>query len=272
MNELIVVNNQSFNGNEIQTVNARDLHTFLESKQEFSHWIKNRIKKYSFSQSADFITIDNFITSPPSIDYHLTLDMAKELSMVERNEKGKQARLYFLECEKVARQEPAYTLPSSFKEALLQLASQVEENEKLQLTLKEQAPKVQLAEAISASPKSIKVEDLAKVISNQAGFVIGRNNFFGWLRWERFIDRHNMPFQRYIDCGWLEVKESTYEHCNTNGPQVCFTTMVTGLGQGALLRKFLDSPSYKNFLTQNAKANRYQPPSKQQDLFPDPEF
>lgn len=85
----------------IDTVNARELHEFLESKQKFSDWIKNRIDQYRFIDGQDFIVILGKSTGGrPSTEYHITLDMAKELSMVERNEKGKQARQYFIECEK----------------------------------------------------------------------------------------------------------------------------------------------------------------------------
>lgn len=86
----------------IQTVNARDLHAFLESGQEFRHWIKSRIEQYGFVDGQDFTTSENFIRGGKAVDYHITLDMAKELSMVERNAKGKEARQYFIECERVA--------------------------------------------------------------------------------------------------------------------------------------------------------------------------
>lgn len=86
-----------------QTVDARELHEFLESRQQFSNWITNRIEQYGFVQDIDFITINNSIYSPPRKEYHVSIDMAKELSMVERNEKGKQARKYFIEMERVAK-------------------------------------------------------------------------------------------------------------------------------------------------------------------------
>ncbi|MDD9334082.1 MAG: antA/AntB antirepressor family protein, partial [Bartonella sp.] len=85
-------------------VNARELHAFLEVKRDFSNWIKDRINKYSFLKNQDYIVFANFGENlqggRPSTEYHLTLDMAKELSMVEHNEKGRQARRYFIECEK----------------------------------------------------------------------------------------------------------------------------------------------------------------------------
>lgn len=94
--------------------NARDLHTFLEVGKDFSTWVKQRIAEYSFTENADYIIVQN-LTSPKLgtsksrvrklIDYHLTLDTAKELAMVERNEKGRQIRRYFIECEKQLRQQ-----------------------------------------------------------------------------------------------------------------------------------------------------------------------
>ncbi len=87
-----------------QAVSARELHKFLESKQQFADWIKDRIEKYGFVENQDFEVFQNFMKNPnggrPLTEYALTMDTAKELSMVEGNEKGKQARRYFIACEK----------------------------------------------------------------------------------------------------------------------------------------------------------------------------
>lgn len=102
MHELIKITEQ--NGQRV--VSARELHQFLESKQQFADWIKNRIKDYGFVEGQDFEVFQNFMKNSeggrPTTEYALSLDMAKELSMVERNEKGKLARLYFIEMEKKA--------------------------------------------------------------------------------------------------------------------------------------------------------------------------
>lgn len=87
-----------------QVVSARDLHEFLESKQEFSNWIKGRISKYGLIEGQDFITFDRIIKRSKATEYALTIDAAKELAMVEGNDKGKQARQYFIQCEKQLRQ------------------------------------------------------------------------------------------------------------------------------------------------------------------------
>ena len=100
-NELIPLQPQTINGNAVETVNAKELHEFLEVRSKFADWIKNRISEYDFTVNQDFTTVSkNLENGGRSIDYYITLDMAKELSMVERNEKGKQARKYFIECEK----------------------------------------------------------------------------------------------------------------------------------------------------------------------------
>lgn len=106
MNQLIAVSTSTVGNDTIQTVNARDLHAFLEVGKDFSTWIKGRVDQYGFAEGVDYVCSPN----PGSEgrgggnkkDYHLTIDMAKELSMVERNEKGRQARRYFIECERRA--------------------------------------------------------------------------------------------------------------------------------------------------------------------------
>ncbi|MGR3790293.1 antA/AntB antirepressor family protein [Flavobacterium sp. TN-1] len=102
MNQLINITNQ--NGTSV--VSARDLHQFLESKQEFATWIKNRIQEYGFVEDVDYTSFDEFIKreigGTKRKEYAITLDMAKELSMVEKTDKGREARRYFIAVEKKA--------------------------------------------------------------------------------------------------------------------------------------------------------------------------
>ena len=94
MTQLIPLHSQTIDGNAVETVSARELHAFLESHQEFANWIKSRIADFGFIDDQDFLTILSKTPNGgrPSREYYITLDMAKELSMVERNDKGKQAR------------------------------------------------------------------------------------------------------------------------------------------------------------------------------------
>lgn len=90
-----------------QVVSARDLYDFLGCKKQFVDWIRNRIDKYGLIQDVDY-QVFSLIGEKgrPSIEYALTIDAAKELAMVEGNEKGKKARLYFIECEKALKAKP----------------------------------------------------------------------------------------------------------------------------------------------------------------------
>lgn len=84
----------------VTTANAENLHTFLEAKSKFSDWIRNRITKYGFIENIDYIKTARKVGNATAYDYHITLDMAKELCMVENNNRGREARRYFIECEK----------------------------------------------------------------------------------------------------------------------------------------------------------------------------
>ena len=103
---LVNVFNAVIDGINQLAVNARDLHKFLKVGRDFSNWIKGRISQYVFIENQDFILIrQNGRTNGKggdrrSVEYHLTLDMAKELAMVENNEEGRKVRRYFIRCEK----------------------------------------------------------------------------------------------------------------------------------------------------------------------------
>jgi phage anti-repressor protein len=104
MQNLINIEQKQIGTQFVQSVYARDLHAFLENKDMFAHWIKDRISQFGFVENQDFVSFWENPQKPqggrPSEEYHLTLDMAKELSMVERTPKGKEARQYFIECER----------------------------------------------------------------------------------------------------------------------------------------------------------------------------
>lgn len=111
MNDLIKLQPQTMNSNTVDTVSARELHTFLEVQTRFNDWIAARINEYEFIENQDFVSFTENSAKPkggrPSREYYITLDMAKELSMVERNDKGRQARRYFIECEKKLNSTPS---------------------------------------------------------------------------------------------------------------------------------------------------------------------
>ncbi|EDR5177706.1 phage antirepressor Ant [Salmonella enterica] len=109
--QLIPVFNGSISNESVLLCDARELHTFLEVGKRFASWITERLTEYGFAENQDYILISQNWEikgrggDRRSKDYHLTLDTAKELAMVERNEKGRQIRRYFIECEKQLRQQ-----------------------------------------------------------------------------------------------------------------------------------------------------------------------
>ena len=111
MHELIPLQLQTIDGNAVETVSARELHSFLESRQDFSTWIKNRIERYEFVENEDYISfhrkMERVVGGTVRIEYFVSVGMAKELAMVENNDKGSQARRYFIECEKRLKEQTA---------------------------------------------------------------------------------------------------------------------------------------------------------------------
>ena len=133
MKDIINITSSQFDNKSIATVNARELHAYLESKQKFADWIKGRIQKYDFLENQDFCVINLGSKGQGghnAVDYHISIDMAKELSMVENNEQGRKARRYFIECEKRAK-TGGFEIPQTKTEALRLAADQAEEIDRL---------------------------------------------------------------------------------------------------------------------------------------------
>ena len=201
MNELIPI--QKKDG--IETVNARELHSFLESKQEYAHWIKSRIEKYEFMEGKEFMIILSKTPEGgrPKKEYYISIDMAKELSMVENNQKGQEARRYFIEVEKKYKQK---MLPEDYASALRELADRVERVTALEAQAQIDRPKVEFYEAVTDSTDAIDIGTMAKVLN----MGIGRNNIFKILREQQILMANNIPYQRYIDSGWFRTIEQKF--------------------------------------------------------------
>ena len=109
MNELIIIRPTLINGAEVNSVNARDLHAVLESKTDFSNWIKRRLEETDAVENVDFIVFtkngENSNGGRPQVEYILSTDIAKEIAMLERNEIGKKVRRYFIEAEKAYKRD-----------------------------------------------------------------------------------------------------------------------------------------------------------------------
>lgn len=184
---LITIESAEIGGQSIEAVNARDLHSFLEVGKVFRTWIQDRIEQYGFIENQDYIVSPEFGRNPqggrPSKEYAISLDMAKELSMVERNEKGKQARQYFIECERKAKQVPsdpmqALSDPATMRGLLLSYSEKVLE---LESQVTEQAPKVDAYQRLSDAEGSLCITDAAKYLQVKRKDLINYLYSNGWI-------------------------------------------------------------------------------------------
>lgn len=234
MNELIKV---TTNENDEQLVNGRELYEFLGVKDNYTDWFKRMIK-YGFDENVDFISFSEKSDKPfggrPQVNHYVKLDMAKEISMLQRTERGKQARRYFIQLEKF------WNSPEMLTKRALEF--QQKKIEVLQLENESLKPKALFADAVDASKTSILIGDLAKLIK-QNGIDIGQNRLFQWLRDNGYLiarkgESYNMPTQRSLDLGIAEIKERT--HNNPDGSiRISRTPKISGKGQLYFVNKFL---------------------------------
>ncbi len=248
-NEQLIPLNENESGEVV--LSGRQLHEFLEIGTEYAKWF-SRMKEYGFVENQDFAVIvkndENPLGGRPSTDHVIKLDMAKEIAMIQRNEKGKQARQYFIQVEK-AWNSPEMIMKRALEIANRNVQSLKLENEEHKKQIQEQKPKVLFAEAVTSSKTSILVGDLAKLIK-QNGHNIGQKRLFQWLRDNGYLIKRkgsdwNMPTQRSMDQELFEIKEST--HINGDGVNVTTKTpKVTGKGQVYFINKFISREEIKS--------------------------
>ena len=229
---------------EQPTVSARDLHEGLEVKSNFTTWF-DRMCEYGFTENdykKCFPKMESGLNGGQNmVDYQISVDMAKQICMIQRSEKGKQYRQYFIDLEK------AWNTPEQVMARALKLADRTidtlkEENKKLIEDNERMKPKVVFADAVRASSSSILIGDLAKLL-RQNGVDIGAKRLFEYLRNHGYLIKRkgsdwNMPTQKSMNMGLFEIKEST--HIDGNGCNIVTRTpKATGRGQIYFVNKFL---------------------------------
>lgn len=230
MNELIRIDYT----NDTPAVSARDLHEFLEVGTRFNDWFP-RMCEYGFSEGQDFYSILSESTGGrPAQDAAMTIDMAKEICMLQRNEKGKIARQYFIQLEK------DWNSPEKVMARALRIADQ--RMKRMEEKIEADRPKVLFADAVAASKNSILVGEMAKLLK-QNGVEMGQNRLFEWLRSNGYLIRrqgsdYNMPTQRSMELGLFEIKETAITHSDGH-TSVNKTPKVTGKGQAFFVNKLL---------------------------------
>lgn len=231
MNEL-----KTFNF-ETQTVSARELHEQLNIKTAFKDWMPRMIE-YGFEEGKDFSSyLSESTGGRPSKEYDLSIDMAKEICMIQRTPEGKRVREYLVQLER------AWNTPELVMARGLQASQKLleESQQKIKLLTAENErmkPKEVFADAVTASDTSILVRDLAKIL-RQNGVEIGEKRLYKWLRENGYIIKHStQPTQKAMEMGLFEVIERTTQRADLP-PIVTSTTKVTGKGQQYFINKFL---------------------------------
>lgn len=195
-----------------RAVNARELHQFLGSKQDFSTWIKSRIEKYGFVDNQDFVTAPQIYGTANGgystrTEYALTLDMAKELSMVENNEQGRLARKYFIECEKAAKEKLSFGLPTTFAEALRLAADQAEKIEAQQKTIQESAKEI-VALSNKVTEMQPKVSYYDKILASKATLTVTQvAQDYGMSAKAFNVMLRNFGIQRKVNGQWVLYRQ-----------------------------------------------------------------
>lgn len=237
-----------------KAINARELHQKLGSKQEFAHWIRNRIEKYGFVENQDFSSFDNFVKrekgSSVRKEYALSLDMAKELCMIENNEKGRTIRKYFIEVEKKSRMQSIPSLPDFTNPAIAARAwaDQFEKNQVLTLENKQQ--KEELAKAsqeivgLSAQittmkPKTTYFDVMMKNKSTSVITSMAQDYGMSPQAFNKLLHEHGIQhkvsdqwvlYRQYLDKGYVNSEPVTITH-NDGKQTIKYNTKWTQKGR-----------------------------------------
>lgn len=242
MKEVLTVNYDS----EQPTVSARELHNGLEVSERFQSWF-NRQLQYGFEENSDYVGCKEFNTLAKQElqDYQISIDMAKQICMLQRSDKGRQYRQYFLDLEK-AWNTPEQVMARALKLADKEIDRLKADNKVLLEDTARMKPKEIFADAVAASSTTILIGELAKLL-RQNGIDIGRDRLFDWMRKNGYLIRqkgssYNTPTQRSADLGILTTKETVIVHSD-GSTEVKKTVKVTGKGQQYFINKFLKAAS-----------------------------
>lgn len=238
---LLPIEDHLVGAEQVPTVSARSLYAWLECRQKFPAWIEARIAQFGFVRNVDFtlheIAADRHGSGYPQghTDYYLTLDMAKELAVVECNERGRQARQYLIASARrlksagvgVDALQPLSdlqylrTLMLGFTERLVALEAKAAAD----------TQKPALPPGIGEATNTQSIQSVAKILG------IGSVKFFDWLRRAGILMHNNLPYQCHIDSGYFKVVQRSFIGKNDQ-KQLYARTLVTAKGLAYLQRRY----------------------------------
>lgn len=216
MNELIPIRVGQIAGAQQQTVNARDLHSFLGVGKDFTTWIKAQIDRARLSDGRDFVEVFpqkgvNPLSGRPRAEYHLTIDAAKHVAMMSGTDKGFEVRDYFIECERRAKETPTVDPMRVLNDPIALrglLATYSEKVISLEERVAEQAPVVDAFNRIASMEGTLCFRDSAKVLQvrpvDLKGVLLSR----GWIH-ARPGRPGYLAYQNKIQSGYMVHKSTT---------------------------------------------------------------
>ena len=222
--QLIPVTFDTINNETIPTTDARTLHAFLEISKDFSSWMKDQIKRARLVENKDFVTVTQKGEGGKfaAIDYHLTIESAKHISMMSGADKGFEVRDYFIECERQAKahaESPMMIMSRALTIADATLKKHV-------AYIAELEPKAAFYEAVASTSGLILIREAAKILAVPH---MGQNHLYTILRGVKVLMDNNEPYQKYVNMEYFMVREGQYT-LKSGEVRVSRTTMVTQRG------------------------------------------
>lgn len=230
MTELIKV--QERDGEQL--ISGRELHKFLEVATPYKKWF-DRMSEYGFIENVDFIVMDKNVQDDTAFggirkitDHLMKISMAKEISMLQRNEKGKEARSYFIKCEE-AWNSDEIVMARALSIQNKKILGYKEKIDILEKKIDSDAQRVSFAETIEKASDCLLVREFSKLIANE-GIHLGEKKLYKWLREKGFILKNSTePTQRAVIMGLFKVAERVVKGVTKD--IVTKTTRITGKGQ-----------------------------------------
>lgn len=229
-----------------KVVYGTELHEILGVRTSYKDWSERRLSDIEAIENEDYeVLLKNERNSKggrPQKDHIVKLDTAKEMAMLERNEKGKQVRRYFIQVERKYKEEVHTKLPQGKELLALAVLEAQKTIEQQKEDIARMRPKEIFADAVSTSKASILVGELAKILK-QNGVEIGQKRMFTWLRNNGYLIKrngsdYNMPTQKSMELGLFEIKETVISRSNGH-VTISKTPKVTGKGQQYFINKFI---------------------------------
>ena len=239
-NQLIPVVSRPVGTATIPTINARELHAFLEVGKDFSSWIKDQIARARLVENRDFvINTEKGEYKKPRIEYHLTIEAGKHIGMMSGTDKGFDVRDYFIECERLAK-DPMALLndPTTMRGLLLGYTEKVLELQAENAVL---APKAAISDLIAASNDLFGFRQAAKILN------ISENKFRIYLiesGWIYYLSKRLTGTAKAIKKGYLDVRMKTLPHAVGDEPKIVTEMYFTAKGVHRLAEIFHITPTF----------------------------